>query len=70
MTPWGEIFFPYAPSLRDESDAEVLRAACARHDDPNEVVEIYAYAPDGSVSVTVRNCTQGYERRYELGDLA
>jgi hypothetical protein len=70
MTPWGEIFFPYSKSLVNESDVELLRSGCARHDEPNEILETYEYAPDGSVRVTVRNCTRGHERSYELGDLA
>ena len=70
LTPWGEVFFPYDPALRGESNTNRLRAACAHEHTPSEIVETYCYARDGSVSVTVRNDAQGYVRTYQLGDLS
>ncbi len=69
LTPWGEVFFPYSPAFDGELDAERLREACSREHTPCEIVETYSYARDGSVSVTIRNCSLGYQRHYSLGDL-
>lgn len=69
LTPWGEVYFPYDAALRDEPDGTRLRAGCAELRPPSEILETYTYSADGSVSVTVRNCSHGYARRYRLGEL-
>jgi molecular chaperone DnaK (HSP70) len=69
LTPWKEVFFPYEPELTAQPDLPqvVDRAPVPlRH----EIVETYTYAPNGAISVDIRNVTCGYARSYDLGRIA
>jgi hypothetical protein len=64
VTPWGDVFFPYDPSLAEAADLSRLAATPARAAD--EIVEEYGYARDGTISVCIENTSHGYRRSYVL----
>jgi molecular chaperone DnaK (HSP70) len=67
LMPWGEVYFPYDPALREMADV----SAHARERNPElaseEIVEAYHYLADGTVRVEIANATRGYKRSYVLG---
>jgi hypothetical protein len=67
LTPWGDIYFPYDPALRDVSD--LAAAATERRPElwEEEIVERYRYAADGTVTVAIENRTRGYAQNFVLG---
>jgi molecular chaperone DnaK len=67
ITPCGDIFFPYDPTLSDRDC--LLATDVPRRSDlhAEEIVESYRYEADGSVAVTIENRTHGYRRSYVVG---
>jgi molecular chaperone DnaK len=63
VTPWDEVLFPFERSLRSRalSTADVKRRAPGP-----EVVETYALASEGAVSMTVRDTSDGFTRTFTL----
>jgi molecular chaperone DnaK len=70
LTPWGEIFFPYDPSLADRGELATLPVERRDHLQSEEIVETYRYFPDGTIRVQIENRTRGYRRDYVLGEPA
>jgi molecular chaperone DnaK (HSP70) len=68
ITPWGEIRFPIAGDLRDESldGVDVIRMPGAW----DEVEEQYRCTETGEIEVDLVNVTQGYRRTYKIGQRA
>jgi molecular chaperone DnaK (HSP70) len=67
LTHWDEIRFPFVPALTDVVDlarVEVVRDADARRQLIEESCRVDA---GGTVVVSFRNVTAGYEREYRLG---
>ena len=64
---WDEIRFPFDASLRDQADlgsAHIFRTEGVL---PLEVEERYACHPDGTVTVSIKDLSDGYSREYKLG---
>jgi molecular chaperone DnaK (HSP70) len=64
---WDEVLFPFDPSLSFKPDLNglpILRSNSAAFHD---VEESYECDSTGTASVTIRNLTAKYERRYRLG---
>jgi molecular chaperone DnaK (HSP70) len=71
LTPCGELFFPYDPSLLEHqewSEADAARVLSRAH--AEEVVESYLYDRDGLVHVSIENPSRGYRQTAKLGSLA
>lgn len=64
LTPWGELYFPYDPALLDCPNLHEVPAARRMELQSEEIVEQYAYHPDGIVRVRIENATRGYARTY------
>jgi molecular chaperone DnaK (HSP70) len=68
LTPWCEVYFPYAADLRhNEQLSDLETAQLAKRGD--EIVETYTYGRDGSIAVQIENRTQHYHRSFLLGQL-
>ena len=67
MTPWGDILFPYDPSLAEQRDLSGIPIDQRLLGAPVEIVERYDYGRDGSISISIENATRGYSRRFVLG---
>jgi molecular chaperone DnaK (HSP70) len=65
LTPFGEVLFPFDPSLRVEGDLSA--AVIEQSDHGTEVEELYRINPSGLVEVTIRDLDTGYERAFQLG---
>jgi molecular chaperone DnaK (HSP70) len=68
LTPWGNVLFPYDPTLRNCSE---LEKHCPERNDAlvaEEIVETYEYAATGVIKVHIENRTSGYSRSYVLGE--
>jgi molecular chaperone DnaK (HSP70) len=68
LTPWGDILFPYDPSLAEQRDLSGIPVDRRITGSPVEIVERYGYAQDGTISISIENATLGYSRRYVLGE--
>ncbi len=63
---WDEILFPLDPSLSEE--AALAAVPVTREVDTEQrIEERYACDATGAATVTIRNVTAGYERRFRLG---
>lgn len=71
LVPWGDIYFPYDPALANRGAADFASVDNRRRAElmTNEIAETYTYASDGTISVVIRNISQGYSRNYSLGVL-
>lgn len=67
LTPWGDILFPYDPSLAERSDLRAIPLDQRLAGGEVEIVERYGYGRDGAIWVSIENATRGYSRRYVLG---
>ncbi len=67
MTPWGDILFPYDPSLAERSDLGAVPRDQRLAGGEVEIVERYGYGRDGAIWISIENATRGYSRRYVLG---
>jgi molecular chaperone DnaK (HSP70) len=67
LTPWGDILFPYDPTLLERVDLREVPLESRLSASDVEIVERYAYDRDGVISVSIENRTRGYSRRYVLG---
>jgi actin-like ATPase involved in cell morphogenesis len=67
MTPWGDILFPYDPSLAEQGDLSAVPIDHSLLGAPVEIVERYDNGRDGSLSISIENATRGYSRRFVLG---
>ncbi len=66
LTPWGEILFPYDPSLRDSGE-RLLEAVGQRAEvGGQEIVETYEYGEDGLITVEIENRSAGYRHTSRL----
>jgi molecular chaperone DnaK len=64
VTVWDEIFFPFDPALQNSDGAEVAHSDAAQS---QQIEERYSSDASGTVTVTIKNLTAGYERQYRLG---
>ena len=64
---WDEIRFPFDRSLRNQPDLSGLPVMRMESALPLEVEENYACNPDGTVTVSIRNLSDGFSRDYKLG---
>lgn len=64
VTVWDEIVFPFDPALQNSEDAEVAYSDAAQS---QQIEERYCSDASGTVTVTIKNLTAGYERQYRLG---
>lgn len=65
ITPWDEIYFPFDPSLEDESRLE--RVPVARADLGGQLIEeVYSVDEHGIIEVEIINHTSRYRRGYKL----
>jgi actin-like ATPase involved in cell morphogenesis len=69
LTPWGEVFFPYDPTLTHAEDLATLHPEKRLNHSGDEIVEVYTYANDGTIKVEIQNRTRGYNRSFLLGEL-
>jgi actin-like ATPase involved in cell morphogenesis len=67
LTPWGEVAFPFEPSLQVEHGATRPRVERMDGESRATVVEEYTVDPAGIISVTLRDESTGYERCFRLG---
>jgi len=67
LTPWGDILFPYDPSLAEANDLRSVPIDQRLAGPEVEIVERYGYGRDGAIWVSIENATRGYSRRYVLG---
>jgi molecular chaperone DnaK (HSP70) len=67
MTPWGDILFPYDPSLSERTDLANIPLDQRLAGGEVEIVERYGYGRDGAIWISIENATRGYSRRYVLG---
>lgn len=63
---WDEIFFPFDPALQD-TPLEGLAVALSPAAPEQRIEESFTCDSSGTVAVTIRNLTAGYEREYRLG---
>ena len=67
LSSWQEIRFPYDPNLKGspllESTPVERRPDLADH----EIIETYAYEPNGIIQVEIENRTAGYRQVFSLG---
>ncbi len=64
VTVWDEIFFPFDPALQNSEGVEVAHSDAAQS---QQIEAKYASDASGTVTVTIKNLTAGYERQYRLG---
>ena len=64
VTVWDEILFPFDPALQNVEGVEVAHSAAAQS---QQIEEKYSSDASGTVTVTIKNLTAGYERQYRLG---
>ena len=64
LTPWGELLFPYDPTLADSQELSARVGERNNRLSEIEIMETYRYARDGSVSVEIENRTCGYRRSF------
>ncbi|MGF1465516.1 MAG: Hsp70 family protein [Sandaracinaceae bacterium] len=62
VSPFGELYFPYDPSLATRSDLAGLQVERRPELGGQEIVERYVYAKDGTIAVHIANRTGGYAR--------
>jgi len=67
LTPWGDVLFPYDPTLAESDDLRGLPLDRRLSVPDVEIVEHYAYDRDGVISVSIENRSRGYTRKYVLG---
>jgi len=66
MTLYGDVYFPFASSLKDAHDLASV-AVERRPEGGPRVVERYSLDANGIVDVLIRDEDSGYERAYRLG---
>ncbi len=65
LLPWGQIFFPFDPSLRGEEGLPTTKVS--RLESPGvEVLEEYSCSPSGSIEVTLRVIEDGYRQSFTI----
>jgi molecular chaperone DnaK (HSP70) len=64
---WDEILFPFDPALAGRSDFEGVPIVRSNSAATQDIEECYECDATGTASVTIRNLTAHYERRYPLG---
>ncbi|MEM1418917.1 MAG: Hsp70 family protein, partial [Myxococcota bacterium] len=69
MTPFGELYFPYAPELADGRDLRGIPVRRTPELEAQEIVERYVYEADGRLRVEIENRTGAYRRELTLGSL-
>jgi molecular chaperone DnaK (HSP70) len=67
ITIWDDIRFPFDPALRDSSELDVLPVVHLNHGVRREAEESYSCDRSGTVTVTIANILEGYNRSYRLG---
>jgi molecular chaperone DnaK (HSP70) len=63
---WKEAFFPYDPSLRNRKDLSKVPVEPRPDLLSQEVIETYAYDPEGRIRVEIENRTAGYRKVFDL----
>jgi molecular chaperone DnaK (HSP70) len=63
LTPWANLYFPYDPALSEVDDLSKVPVQRGERAG-SEIVETYQYAADGSLTITIRNRSHGYQRRF------
>lgn len=64
---WDEILFPFDPDLADRSNLAAYPVIRTNGAATQRIEEHYECDASGAASVTIRNLTADYERRYRLG---
>jgi molecular chaperone DnaK len=70
ITVWDEILFPFDPALAESKtldDVEVERGPLDGYGQGQQIEERYSCDATGMVTVTIRNLTANYGRKYQLG---
>jgi molecular chaperone DnaK (HSP70) len=67
LAPYGELWFPYDPSLQQAEDLAPLAEERTDGLASENIVERYAYRKDGTIAVRIENLTRGYGREVRLG---
>jgi molecular chaperone DnaK (HSP70) len=67
ITVWDEILFPFDPALASRQDLSTLPVLYSEAASLQDIEELYECDAAGAATVTIRNRTAGYERRYALG---
>jgi Ethanolamine utilization protein EutJ (predicted chaperonin) len=63
---WDEILFPFDPALAGREDLTQAPVAYSELASLQDIEEVYECDASGAATVTIRNLTAGYERRYAL----
>lgn len=66
LMPWDDILFPLDPRLQDQGRLESFEVKRMVDSQPQAVEEIYTCDETGTIRVTLRNVSAGYERSYRL----
>ena len=64
---WDEILFPFDPALAEKPALEGLAVGRSSGGANQQIEELYSCDAAGGVTVTIRNLTSDYERRFKLG---
>ena len=67
IAPYQDIVFPFEASLREVDDQELRTCSVERRDRGPRIQEHYRIDEAGLVRVTITDLTDGYSRRYVLG---
>ncbi|HVB29554.1 MAG TPA: Hsp70 family protein [Terriglobia bacterium] len=67
ITIWDDILFPFDPALRNQSELDHVAVVHLNHGVQREAEESYACDRSGTVTVTIANILDGYNRSYRLG---
>ncbi len=67
ITFWDDIRFPFDPALRNNSKLERFPVVYLNHDRHREAEESYTCDQSGTVTVTIANLPDGYDRSFRLG---
>jgi hypothetical protein len=67
VTFWDEIRFPFDPSLESTDNLATLPVAYSDRAHTQRIVESYQCDSGGTITVTVANREDGYEKRFPLG---
>ncbi len=67
ITIWDDIRFPFDPALQSHSELDQVPVVHLNHGVQREAEESYSCDRSGTVTVTIANLRDGYDRRYRLG---
>jgi hypothetical protein len=67
LAVWDEVLFPVEPALSEQPELHSVHVERQEPERAQRIQERYSCDASGTVSVTIRNLSAGYERHYRLG---